>query len=273
VGRRSVYLPLVALLGAAAAALPGVASSETSPSVEAVNTKVGSGFYEEERHSWQPSQVAVLAGGTVTFSNPGAVQHGVEWVGGPATPSCSGVPVGSTPAASGAKWSGACTFAQAGTYTFYCTVHGAEMTGTVTVNANGTTTVAPPSPTTTTTTGSKEPPPEPPIAATSLRSRQRGGSVRGSLDVSRAGAGSSLEVDVFAPTASLARARRPARIRVGRFARGSVAAGTTPFVVRLSARARAALRRRHRLALTVRIVLTPLYGEPTAIARSVTERP
>ncbi len=48
------------------------------------------------------------------------------------------MPVGTTPAASGTKWSGACTFTQAGTYTFFCTVHGSEMTGTITVNTGGT---------------------------------------------------------------------------------------------------------------------------------------
>jgi plastocyanin len=269
---RRRYLPLAVLLGAAAAALPAIASSETSPSVEAVNTKVGSGLYEEERHSWQPAQVAVTSGGVVTFSNPTAVQHGVNWVGGPATPSCSGgVPVGTTPAASGTKWSGTCTFSQAGTYTFYCTVHGAEMTGTITVNPNGTTTVTPPP--TTTTTAPTEPPAEAPIAISSLRSPQHGGSVKGSVMVSRASAGGGLEVDVFATSASLARAKRPVRVRVGRFVRHSVPTGKTAFVVPLSARARRALRRHHRLALTVRIVLTPVHGEATVLHRSVTERP
>jgi plastocyanin len=125
------YLALAAVLGALAAVLPPLASSETTPTVEAVNV----GLYT---HYWSPSQVSVAAGGLVSLSNPTTVAHGVEWVGGPAKPACSGeVPVGSTPAASGTKWSGTCTFSEAGTYTFYCTVHGPEMTGTVTVTIPG----------------------------------------------------------------------------------------------------------------------------------------
>src|SRR5581483_10921762 len=108
----------VAVLGVALALLPGAASStEPSPTVDAVNQ----GLYG---HAWSPSQVAVATGGAVTLRNSTTVPHGVEWVGGPATPTCEkGVPVGTTPAASGKEWSGSCTFSQAGTYTFYCTVH------------------------------------------------------------------------------------------------------------------------------------------------------
>jgi hypothetical protein len=214
----------------------------------------------------------------VTFSNHTAVEHGVEWKSGPAKPGCEEgpgkVPVGTTPAASGTNWSGKCTFSQPGTYTFWCTVHGAAMSGTITVNPNGTTTVTPPPPmTTTTTTTPTKPPAESPIAVSSLRSRQHGRSVKGSVEISRAGAGGSLEVDVFATSASLSRAKHPARVRVGRFVRKSAPAGRTAFVVPLSARARRALRRHRRLVLTVKIVLTPVYGEATVLHRSVTERP
>jgi plastocyanin len=110
---------------------PAVAGSEPTPTIEAANEN---GYYGE-RHSWRPSAATVTAGGGVNLSNPTVVNHGVEWKSGPATPSCSsGVPVGTTPAASGSGWSGTCTFAQPGVYTFYCTVHGGEMTGTITVN-------------------------------------------------------------------------------------------------------------------------------------------
>ncbi len=265
---RRRYLPLAAVLGVATALLPAIASSETSPTVTAEN--VGGAYGTE--HRWSPMQVTLASAGTVTFSNPTTVEHGVEWVAGPATPSCSGVPVGNTPAASGTKWSGTCTFSQVGTYTFYCTVHGAAMSGTITVNSNGTTTVTPPTTITTTTTPT-EPPVESPITVSSLRSRQHGGSVKGAVEISRASAGASLEIDLFAATTSLSRAKHPARVRVGRFVRSSVPAGRTAFVVPLSAKARRALRRHHRLALTVKIVLSPVYGETTVLTRSVTERP
>jgi hypothetical protein len=217
-----------------------------------------------------------MAGGVVTFSNPTTVEHGVEWRSGPTKPSCEEgagkVPVGTTPAASAAKWSGTCTFSQPGTYTFYCTVHGPEMTGTVTVSAGGSTTTT--TTTTTTTPGAptQEPGVQSPFAhAPSLGLVQRRGSVKGSLDISSAGAGDSLEIDVFATRASLAAAKRSPRVRVGRFLRSSVRAGKFSFSVALNARARHALRRRRRLPLTVKITLAPLYGEARTISRSVVE--
>jgi plastocyanin len=268
---RRRYVLLVALLGVATAVLPAIASSETSPTVEAVNE--GGGPYPEHRR-WSPSQATVMAGGVVTFSNPGTVPHGVEWVGGPAKPTCSsGVPVGTTEAASGSKWSGTCTFTQAGTYTFYCTVHHAEMTGTIAVNPNGTTTTTttPTTTTTTTTTTTESPPSSPLVGSPSLRSSQRGGSVKGSLDISKTGAGDRLEVDVFAKSASLAKTKHSRSVRVGRFVRSSVSAGEVPFVVKLNAKARHALKRHRRLALTVKIVLTPFYGEGLTVTRTVVE--
>jgi plastocyanin len=269
---RRRYVPLAILLGLATAVLPAIASSETSSTVEAVNE--GSAPYPEH-HRWSPSQTTVMAGGVVTFSNPGTAPHGVEWVGGPAKPTCSsGVPVGTTETASGSKWSGTCTFTQAGAYTFYCTVHHAEMTGTITVNANGTTTTTTTTttPTTTTTTTPTEPPAGSPLVGSpSLRSSQRGGSVKGSLDISKAGAGDRLGIDVFAQSTSLAKVKR-SRVRVGGLVRSSVSVGRMSFSVKLDTKARRALRRHHRLVLTVKITLTPFYGEPVTITRSVVER-
>jgi hypothetical protein len=152
------------------------------------------------------------------------------------------------------------------------------MTGTVTVNANGTTTTTTTTPTTTPTTTTTTTPttPEPPsgsplVGGPSLRSSQRGGSVKGSLDISQAGAGDRLEVDVFAKSASLAKAKHTARVRVGRLIRSSVPAGRLSFSVKLDAKARRALKRHRRLALTVKITLAPLYGEPFSVTRTVIE--
>jgi plastocyanin len=261
------------VLGAGIVALPAVAGSEASPTVEAVNQ----GLYS---HYWSPSQVSVMAGGVVSLRNLTTVSHGVEWVGGPAKPTCaSGVPVGTTPAASGKEWSGACTFLEAGTYTFYCTVHGAEMTGMVVVNPNATvtttTSTSSPPPTTTTTA---TPPPSaesllagPVSQALKLAKSQRGGSVRGSIDLSLTGAGGRLEIDLFAKRAALAGAKRPARARVGRLVRGPLSAARLSFSVKLDARARRALRRHRRLALTVKVTLTPVHGEPFTVTRAVVE--
>jgi plastocyanin len=260
-----------AVLGVAVAVLPAVASSEP-PALEAVNE--GGGVYE--RHRWSPAQVTVSVGGAVTFRNSSEVPHGVEWRSA-IKPSCEEgtgkVPVGTTPAASGRKWSGACTFSQPGTYTFYCTVHGPEMTGTITVNAESPTPTTTTAPATTSAPGTTTPGPSSSllIGGPSLRSGQRGGTVRGSLEVSQAGAGGRLEVDLFASSASLATAGHSTRVRVGRLVHNSVSAGKVPFAVGLTPRARKALKRHHRLALTVKITLTPLHGTPLNLTRVVIE--
>lgn len=114
------------------ALLPAVGSSvEPTPTVDAVNM----GFYT---HYWSPENVAVNTGAAIAIRNTTTVPHGVHWISVPVTPECSsGVPVGTTEVASGKEWSGTCTFTHAGTYTFYCTVHGPSMSGTVTVTTPG----------------------------------------------------------------------------------------------------------------------------------------
>jgi plastocyanin len=280
--RRGLVMALLAMLGVAVVVLPTVAGSEVSPTIKAVNTP-GSGYYGES-HAWSPSQATVSAGGVVTLSNPTAVEHGVQWVSGPETPSCSaGIPVGATAAARGANWSGTCVFAKAGVYSFYCTVHGPEMTGTITVNPSGTvttTTTQPPSQgggsTTITTNGSGPTAGSAgsPLAgsagsAIKLGGNQRGKAVHGSVKVSQAGAGGRLEVDLLTRSASLASSPHSTQVEVGRVVHSSLAAGTVPFTVPLNAKAKRALRARRHLALTVRIVLSATGGSALTITRSV----
>jgi plastocyanin/uncharacterized protein YfiM (DUF2279 family) len=288
--RRRLLFLLAAVLGAAIVVLPAVAGSETAPTIEAVNS---SGYYGEQHHYWSPSAATVGAGDAVTLTNPTGVAHGVEWVNGPATPACSsGVPVGTSAAASGTKWSGTCTFAQAGTYTFYCTVHHAEMTGTITVNANGTTTTTTTATTSqpyssgTTTAGTPTIPPESertsgqgsspgsPLAGSASRAlklapHQHGKSVRGSIQLSQAGAAGRLQVELLARSASLASAGHPAQVRVGRIVRVASRAGRLSFSVPLSMRAKSALSRHGRIALTVKVVVKPSSGAAVTITRSV----
>jgi plastocyanin len=279
--RRASFLLICALLACAVAVLPAVAGSETSPStVTAVNTE---GLYKG--HYWSPSTVTVGAGGVVAFSNPSSeVKHGLEWTGGPATPSCRGVPGGLGATA----WHGECTLAQVGTYTFRCTVHPTEMTGSITVDAAGTTTTvnqAPPAGAPsggTTTTGTPATPGEQlsqttagsPLAGSAsqalrMPAGQRGRSVLGSLRVSQAGAGGRLEVDLLARRASLAGATHGAPVRVGRLLRSAIAPGKLSFKVALNSRAARTLRLRRRLALTVRILLSAPHGAPVSITRGV----
>jgi plastocyanin len=292
--RKGMLVTALVALGGSAVILPAVAGSEASPTVTAVNS---TGIYAEQIHSWSPSRVTVGEGGSVTFSNPTTVPHGVEWIGSPAAPVCSGgVPVGTSEAASGTEWSGSCTFTAPGTYSFYCTVHKAAMSGTITVSASAVesppTTTSPGTPAGTTGSGGGGGAAQPgttsgggstglagsPLAggtakALRLSPAQRGDAVRGSLAVSAAGAGGSLEVDVLAKAAALAGVRHATSVRVGKLERGSLAAGTVRFRVPLSARARRALVRRGRLALAVQITLRPVGGVAAKIGRGVVLRP
>ena len=273
--RRQLLGLLAALLGAAVVVLPAAAGSETTPSVQAVN----SGIYY---HYWSPALLTVRTGGVVTFSNPYTeTAHGLKFTG--ATPSCTGIPPAAGQATGATNWHGECTFSTPGTYSFICTVHPEEMKGTVTVTANGTTTTTiTPSPTpggipTTTSPTTNESGPGAttgsPLAgsasqAVKLAPSQKGKSVHGSVKVSRAGAGGRLEVDLLAKGASLAGAHL-AQLRVGRLVRSSLRAGTVSFTVPLSAKAKRALARHGRLALGVKIVLKPATGTAVAIIRSV----
>jgi plastocyanin len=267
---RKRHLPLAALLGVAVAVLPAVASSETSPSISAYTEPGGYGY-----HSWRPSTATIGVGGGVQFSNPeSVVPHGLKFMEGPATPSCTGIPVQATEASGATNWKGECTFSTPGIYHFICTVHPSEMHGTITVNPNGTTTPTTTTPTTTTPTTTPTTPVEPPrgsplVGSPSLRSNQHGSSVRGSVQISKTGAGGRLEVDLLAKSASLAKAKRSTRVRVGRLVRSSLYAGSVSFAVPLTARGKAALRRHKRLTLTVKIVLTPLSGAAATVTKNV----
>jgi plastocyanin len=271
---------LATLLGAAVVVLPAVASSEASSTINAVNS---TGLYGEQHHEWSPASAPpVSSGGTVNFQNATTVAHGVVWEGGPATPSCTGVPIdeGKT------NWKGTCVFTQPGTYKFYCYVHPTEMTGTITVTPNGTTTgTTPGGPAGTTTTGTATPPGAQeaggsggpsgsPLAGSAssairLARLQRGGAVRGAIAVSEAGSGGRLEVDLLAKRASLAGAPHAPLASAGRLVRSSLPAGVVSFKVPLNARATRALRAHHRLALSVRIVIRPLHGSPVTVTRPV----
>lgn len=137
-----------------------------------------------------------------------------------------------------------------------------------------------PSPTPTPTPAPGPISPEPEIAPTGpalvlgslkLTAPPRGSSVRGSVEVSKSAVGDRLEVDLLANSASLAKVRhkKSTSTVVGRLVRSSVSAGKVSFSIGLNARAKSALRRHHKLALTVQIVLTSPAGAATSVTRSV----
>ena len=267
---RKRHLLLAAALGAAVAIVPAIASSESGPTISGL-----------ESIMWSPAQVTVASGGTVSFKNSsGSVPHGVVWeTGNPETPACSGVPIdeGQT------NWKGSCTFAKAGVYRYYCSVHGMAMSGTIEVSAPGT----PPTPTPTTPTGTTTtPPPAPtgeappgagtasplagsPSKAIRLAGAQHGESVRGSIQLSPAGAGARLEVKLLANSTAPAKRSRSKQVRVGSLVRASLQPGSNSFSAPLSQRGRAALHRRGHLLLTVRITLTPAHGAAVSVTRVI----
>ena len=105
-----------------------------------------------------------------------------------------------------------------------------------------------------------------------LKSSQRGTVVRGSLVVARKG--SKLVVRALARRNALSRSSRSSlRVQVGRQQRSPVQ-GRTSFGVALNATARRALRRDGRLAIGLRITVTPpAEGRSYKATRTVTLRP
>lgn len=268
-----------AALGAGAVALPAAAASESAPTIET----------EDPAHHWKPPTATIEAGGAILFKNASTTTpHGLHWVAGPTTPSCdAGVPVGTEIAQSGTNWSGDCRFTVAGTYTFWCTVHAAAMSGTITVTAPGET--QPPTQTTPTATSPGYPPPAgsgsgggattpapapgsasaasaSALAALRLTVAHHGAAVRGTLDVPAADAGGRLQVELQAARSALA----AGEVRVAELTRQGIAAGALRFAVAPNGRALRTLRRRGRLRLTMTVRLTPPAGAGATVSRALT---
>jgi hypothetical protein len=279
--RTLLLFALATLLGAAVAVLPALAASPSEAKLEVNENCVEANWpcWATPGSSQPAAKVTIASGGSVTFLDSKTAAN-IAWTG--AAPTCeSAVPV--APASPKAGWEGKCTFATSGTYKFESSTLWPEYTkyevvveGSATVPSTGTTgeggsnggsapgtTTSGPAPAGESPTGS------PLSGAPRISSIQRGSTVRGSLEVSKAGAGDRLEVDLIATTASLAKAGHATQV-VGRFASAPVSAGQRSFSVKLDAKARRALKRRHRLALKVEITLTPANGEATSVTRSMT---
>ncbi len=284
--RTLVLFALAALIGAAVAVLPALAAAPSEAKLE-VNENCG-GFTDwpcwAAPGSGSPaSTVKIAAGGEVMFTDHATTKAAVVWIG--SAPACAGVPTSEM-----TGWEGKCKFEQPGTYRFESsTLFKEENSGYGSTNytkyevvvegaSTGTTptTTTTTTPTTTTTTAPTTPsepsqgsPLEGGSKALKLAGSQRGSTVRGSIKVSHAGAGGRLEVGLFAAGASLAKAGHGGQVRVGRLVRSSLQAGSVSFSVPLSAKGKAALRHRRRLALTVRITLTPQHGAAVTLTRVV----
>lgn len=106
---------------AVAAAEPAVASSaaDAKAKASAASVSVGDNFYS-------PTTVSVFEGETVTWRNNGQAQHSATANDGSFDTGIFG------PGASRSE-----TFSSAGTFSYYCTVHGLSQSGTVRVSAAG----------------------------------------------------------------------------------------------------------------------------------------
>jgi hypothetical protein len=285
---RKRYLPLAAVLGAAVAIVPAFAAAPSEAKLEVNENCVQSDWPcwatpDSGSNPAPASKVTIAAGGEVMFTDDASTAANIAWTG--TAPTCSsGVPV--SPTAPKTDWEGKCKFEQPGTYKFESSTlfnEGGSLDYTkyeivvesAAVGTTPTTTTTTTTPTTTTTTPS-EPSHGSPLEggsrALKLAGSQRGSTVRGSINVSQAGSGGRLEVGLFAAGASLAKAGHAQQVRVGRLVRSSLQAGNVSFSVPLSARGKAALRRHHRLGLTVKITLTPLHGAAVTVTRGVVIR-
>jgi hypothetical protein len=108
-----------------------------------------------------------------------------------------------------------------------------------------------------------EPASGPLFGSLKLASTQHGGVVHGSLVVSSAGSEGQLQIELLT---------KGAAAPVGKFLRSSLHAGKLTFTLTLSAKAKHMLKTHHRLALTVKIVLTPKHGAAMTLTRSVAVR-
>jgi hypothetical protein len=129
---------------------------------------------------------------------------------------------------------------------------------------------------TATTPGSMQTPAPPgggsPIAKLALANTQHGDAVHGTVQIPTDDDDARLEVELLAQGAALVKVKRGGSSRVGRLVRSSAPAGTVSFTVSLDAQAKRALRRHHKLVLTVKIALTPKHGAATTLTRSLVVR-
>jgi hypothetical protein len=260
---RQPLLYLAALVAGAVFALALFASAQVASAQQPSATfTAGDNFWDWTGGDGSIAQIAT--GGIAYFSDaPGGNPHNVAFFGSQ-EPACTGIP--GSPIDTG--WSGSCQFNSPGMYSFVCEAH-SEMTGRVDVvdvpgqppPPGGTPPGAPPpgGGGGETPGGSPTPPTSPRI---SVARRQTGTTLRGSVTTS---SGAKIVVTVLVSNRALStrRPRTVRKVKVGSQTKRPAGAGKTSFAVRLNAAARRALRRRERLAVVLRIVVTPTTGQAT----------
>ena len=283
-------LTVTAALAVAASALVAVPAGGQTAVSGFVAVDGGEGEYGTEPPYWSgPNGAAAMSiapGGTISFAYPaGASMHNATFEG--QQPICTQTsPTAADPGPrlpaepSGPGWAGTCTFDTSAVYHLVCGLH-PDMRATITVG-NPSPPPGPPPPV--------APPPPPPAgaapppagatpptgalgpAASGLRvaATQSGTIVRGSLLIARAG--SRLDVRVDARRKALGSTQRSGSVRVGRLGRTALGARRVAFAVKLTTAAVRALRGNGRLALTLRVTVTPTTGDVYRATRAVSTR-
>jgi hypothetical protein len=299
-----VALLVVALAGAGGVSVT-FAHGDAPPSTATFKTVDGIDAFQRVQGSGVGTSADIAIGGTVTFANSSVETHNVDFGAAQGGVSCQQTAGGT---ASGAlrfpdsptdgSWSGVCTFTQAGTYSFMCDEH-AGMTGTVVVSdptaPPGTTTAPTPTtttpvattppggaPTPTTTTPAAEGTPTPSNAETptagatalsvKIKLVQRGSNVRGAISGARSSA--RVRITLTARRGALGLAGRAATpVGIGSVGARTTTNGTLAFVVRLDAKARAALTKHGRLPVTLRVSAPAATGSATSKTFKIVVRP
>jgi plastocyanin len=269
-GRRIARVALCALAGLAGAALAVLPARADDQSV----TVGGSGPYGGANNRFSPDTVAVKPGQMVTWTNAGGM-HNVHF--DDASLNCQKPDTPQQPSGwGGGSGKVSCTFANAGSFTYHCDLHGPSgMTGVVHVNASGTVpsgTTTSPGPGTTTAPGTTTSPGTGTSPGTSTHpllsdlhvAPHQKRRVSGRVVIGQSG--SQLEADLLPGSAGTAQSGNQSVL--GRTIKRSLPAGRQRFKVALNRRGRRALARRGHLAVLLRIIVTPPSGSPaTASAR------
>ena len=254
-GKRAVCVVIAGLLGAALATVPAPAAPGSEPST---------GSFVASDFMWSAvgggSRVVIAQGGTVNFSYPSGIsEHNAHFTTGNPS-SCvqtAGDNLGPVPPLprhpDGEGWRGTCAFNTPGIYRFHCDVH-PFMIGTVAVQASGTSAA------------------DSPLAGAASQAihfapKQRGATVRGSIKVSRAGQGGSLQVALVARQSDLgAKGSKP--VTVGRLS-SKLRGGRVKVLASLGRRAKNALARRGVLRIQVKLIVQSPAGRTARAARQV----
>ena len=253
--------------------VPALAHGQGSPPSTASYSASDSATASRDTYRWYvtgttQTDVTIVAGGTVSFTNPpsAARPHNVDFTDA-VKPQCrlsssDTATAGPMPPSAARNWSGTCNFAEPGAYHFVCDLHPA-MTGTVTVSAtpDSTATSTPVATPTPVPTSSSEPAPAPAVRAQpviqppaaiwiAVGHHQQGTRVSGSMIISRPD--TRVEIALLSRRAALGLSGKR-RVPVGYSLIAAAPEGQLRFSVTLNATARRSLRVRETLPVLVRV--------------------